>query len=306
MLNKEIQTLKDIAAKIVFGKSYNRGILEDLLSAILKEPVKIINVETEVSWIGSTTKEKVTRSDIRIETTKAFIILEFQNYEDGTYEIRLTGYVAKCIIEQLEKGVKYQDLKKVIVISISDHCTIAEDMPSFYGKSVRVLDENREISIFNTVEHYIVDLKKYRKMKHVDLNDTICQWAEFLIYEKEEKIMEISNKNEKIKEALKEYDRLMGDEETRKELERIREARQETRLALGSARYEGEQIGLQAGKEIGLQEGKKIGVHQGEKAERRKNLKNMLKKGFSDDMIAEILGITKQDLIKEKGLLNVG
>lgn len=282
MLNKEIQTLKDIAAKIVFGKSYNRGILENLLSAILKEPVKIINVETEVSWIGSTTKEKVTRSDIRIETTKAFIILEFQNYEDGTYEIRLTGYVAKCIIEQLEKGVKYQDLKKVIVISISDHCTIAEDMPSFYGKSVRVLDENREISIFNTVEHYIVDLKKYRQMQNVDLNDTICQWAEFLIYEKEKKIMEISNKNEKIKEALKEYDRLMGDEETRKELERIREARQETRLALGSARYEGE------------------------KAERRKNLKNMLKKGIPDDMIVEILGITKQDLLKEKGLLNVG
>jgi len=102
--------------------------------------------------------------------------------------------------------------------------------------------------------------------------------------------MEIAQKNEKIRRAIEEYDRLMGDEETRKELERIKSARQETRLALGSARYEGEQSGLR----------------KGEKLERKKNLKNMLKNGLSDEMIIKILDISKQELLKEKELLGVG
>ena len=84
-----------------------------------------------------------------------------------------------------------------------------------------------------------------------------------------------SRKKWKNKKAIEEYDRLMADEETRKELERIKEARQERRLELGSARYEGreegrtegriegESIGISIGKNIGIEQGRSIGLEQG-------------------------------------------
>ncbi len=305
LIHPNVQPLKDIAAKIVLGKSYNQDILENLLSSIIQEPVEIVKVDVESSWIGSKIEEKITRSDIKIETKKAFILLELQNYPDDTYDIRITGYVAKCIIEQLERGTNYQDLKKVIVISISDHCDVIQDMPGFYGKTIRVLDEYRNIPVFNMVEHYILDIEKYRKCKVVDLNNPIHQWAEFFKYEEEEKLAMVAKKNVNIQKALEEYDRLMGDEEIRKQLESIREARQERRLELGSARYAGREQGLKEGREKGIKEGIKEGKEKGKREEKLETIKYMLKEGASDEFIIKVARITKQELQKEKAVLGI-
>ena len=287
LIHKNVQPLKDIAAKIVLGKSYNRGILENLLSSIIQEKVEIEKVEVESTWLGSHIEEKVTRSDLKIETKKACIILELQNYADDTYDKRIIGYEAKYIIEQLEKGKSYEDFKKVIVISICDHCHVIPEMPSFYGKTVRVLEEYRHIPALNIVEHYILDIQKYRELKEVDLNNPIHQWAEFFKYGEEEKLNMVAKKNINIQKALEEYDRLMGDEEVRKQLERIRQARQERRLELGSA----------------INKGRKEGMKAGAKEEKLKSIKNMLKEGISDELIMKISQISKQELQKEKQAL---
>ncbi len=307
IIHPNVQPLKDIAAKIVLGKPYNRSILENLLSAILQEKVEVERVEVETSWLGSRIEEKVSRSDIKIETKKAIILLEIQNYEDGTYEIRITGYIAKCITEQLEKGIPYQELKKVIVISITDNCDIAPNVPTFYAKTVRVLDEYRDIPIFNLVEHYILDIQKYRKLKEVDLDNRIHQWAEFFKYEEEEKIKMVTKKNIDIEKALEEYDRLMADEEVRKQLQAIHYARLENKIMIESAKYAGREKGIQEGMEKGMQKGmqkgKQEGRKEGKQEERMKHIKNMVKEGLSDELIMKITQITKKELQKEKQVL---
>ncbi len=291
IMHPNVQPLKDIAAKIVLGKPYNRSILENLLSAILQEKVEVERVDVETSWLGSRIEEKVPRSDIKIETKKAIILLEIQNYEDCTYELRITGYIAKCITEQLEKGIPYQELKKVIVISITDNCDIAPNVPTFYAKTVRVLEEYRDIPVFNLVEHYILDIQKYRKLKEIDLDNRIHQWAEFFKYEEEEKIKMVTKKNIDIEKALEEYDRLMADEEVRKQLQAIHYARLENKIMMESIKYEGRQKGIQQGRQEGIQE------------ERMKHIKNMVKEGLSDELIMKITKLTKKELDKEKAVL---
>ena len=61
---------------------------------------------------------------------------------------------------------------------------------------------------------------------------------------------------------------------------------------------EGRAEGIQIGKEEGIQIGKEEGIQIGEEMVERKHINNMLKKGFSLDMIADITGLS-EDKIKE-------
>ena len=82
------------------------------------------------------------------------------------------------------------------------------------------------------------------------------------------------------------------------ELARLREkALHDEASALGHARREGEQIGMEKGEKIGIEKGEKIGIEKGErigiekgKEEERANIAARLKElGLSDDMIKAAL-----------------
>ena len=109
----------------------------------------------------------------------------------------------------------------------------------------------------------------------------------------------IAEQNEKVEKALEEVERLMADKETWIQVERIREARMHQRLALGSAESKGRRIGEQNGIRIG----KELGECEGRLEEKRRTIKNMMKEGLKDDLIAKVTGLSQKELQKQKELL---
>ena len=329
MLSKEIfeyiRPIKDKVFKIIFGKPYNRDILEDFLQAVTGEPVHITNVQTEMYWGGDTLEEKQMRSDMVIETENSCDLLEIQAYHDKEYEARATSYEGKLIIYQLQKIKSYTSLKRMRFISIMDSSHI--DMPEFYGKSIRVLEEYKHIPVFNLVEHYIVDIAKFREIKDMDMHNRLHQWAEFLRFDRREVLEMIAKENNKIEKALKEIDRIMGDEETRRKIQSIWEARIDKEIEINTARdigieigekngyaigeqagiIKGESVGIQKGEKIGFLKGEKSGISKGEKLglekARKTHLISMLQAGIADELIMKVMQISKKELQKEKQAL---
>jgi len=103
----------------------------------------------------------------------------------------------------------------------------------------------------------------------------------------------IAEKNEKIKKALEEMDRLMGEEEVRRSLRAMLNARLERELEINTAREEGEALGIEKGKEVGRQETIQF------------TIKNMIQEGMADELIEKVTGITKKELKKQKELVGV-
>lgn len=275
--------MNDVVAKIIFSNPENVSLLEDLVSTILNKKVHIVEVIPEATWIGSRKEEKTTRTDMLIRTEEEWVLFEIQGYKDVYYEQRITSSVARAINMQLKKGKTYHTLKKVVVISIG--VGYMENPPGFQGKTVRVLEQYKDIQLFNQVEHYFIDLKKYAELKEIDIHNAKHQWAEFFLYERMEVLCKMAKENDKIREGLEILDKLREDENIWIQIERADEARMLHRLEVGTA------------KEDGIAIGEKKGI--------AKTIKNMLKKGMKDDIIKEITGITQKELEEQKALLQV-
>ena len=251
--------------------------------------------------ILNTLEEKQMRSDMVIETENSCDLLEIQAYNDKEYEARATSYEGKLIIYQLQKIKSYTSLKRMRFISVMDSSIVT--MPDFYGKTIRVLEEYKHIPVFNLVEHYILDLAKFKKIQEIDIHNRLHQWAEFLRFDRREVLEMIAKENKNIEKALKEIDRLMGDEETRRRIQSIWEARLDKEIEINTARDIGIEIGEKNGYAIGEQAGMVKGEKLGICKERKKHLTSMIQAGIADELIVKVMQISMKELQKEKQAL---
>ena len=82
----------------------------------------------------------------------------------------------------------------------------------------------------------------------------------------------------------------MSEDEKIQELARLREkALHDEASALGHARREGEQIGIEKGERIGIEKGEKIGIEKGMEKKEQEIAKRLKELGLSDDMIKAAL-----------------
>jgi len=309
VLSKEtfeyIKPVKNQVMKIIFGKEYNQDILQDFLQAILQEEVHIIRVQTEVTWKKNLLEEKTMRSDILVETEEGINLIEFQSYYDGQYEVRLICYEGDLIQDRLLVQKSYNALQKGRIITIADKPVIK--IPGYYEKTVRVAQSNRNIPLLNHIEHYIVDISKFKE--EIDLSNPLHQWIAFLKFENKEVLEMVAEKNERIKRALEEMDRLMGEEDVRRSLQAMLNARLERELEINTAREDGEAVGLKKGLKQGVTQGVKLGRQEGRQEGKREaiqfTIKNMIREGIADELIEKVTGVSKKELKKQKELVGI-
>ena len=108
----------DWAAKRILRDKSNFSILEGLVTVLLNEPVRIIELlESEGNQENPT--DKFNRVDIKAKNSKDEIILvEIQLTRELYYLERILYGVAKAVTEHIRLGDKYDHVKKVYSISI--------------------------------------------------------------------------------------------------------------------------------------------------------------------------------------------
>ncbi len=169
------------------------------------------------------------------------------------------------------------------------------ECPEFHS-CFKVLEVNRHELLTDKCAIHFFELKKINKK--INKNNRMELWLQLINAESEEELEMLRQTNvPEIQKAVMVIHQMSEDEKIQ-ELARLREkALHDEASALGHARREGEQIGMEKGEKIGIEKGEKIGIEKGErigiekgKEEERANIAARLKElGLSDDMIKAAL-----------------
>ena len=249
--------------------------------------------------------------------------VEMQVVKYNNIEKRIMYYWSKLYAGEIHEGQKYNDLNKTIVILISDfELDITKDIPKIHTKWEIREEEYSKIVLTNVLEIHIIEMPKLVQAmvnKKVDNKDKLILWTMFML-SPEELGDEIMEKNEDIKKAKEELDKINQDERI-KELARLRlkhimdtkaiqdygfdegkkaglEAGLEEgiRKGLQQGIEQGLQKGIEQGIEQGLEKGIEQGLEQGKKEEKVEIAKNLLQMGLSTGRIIQATGLSKEEI----------
>ncbi len=305
----------DWAVKRLLRNKANFGILEGFLSELLGEDIKIENIlESESNQEYK--NDKSNKVDLLVKDSKGeLVIIEIQNNREYDYLLRILFGTSKLLIDNMETGMRYSEIKKIISVSIvyfdlgKGEDYVYHGTTNFVGlhkNDILKLSKDEEI-LYKTEsiskiypEYYIIKVNQFDDVA----KSTLDEWIYFL---KREEIKD-EFKAKGLKEAKNKLDILKLSEPERKEYERfIEQVRYEESLIVSN--YEvGEQKGIEKGrkegKEEGIKEGKEEGLKEGKK-EGKKEMsieitKKCLQKGMSISEIIELTGLSKEEIEKLK------
>ena len=285
----------DWAMKRLLRSKANFGILEGFLSELLNEDIKIENIlESETN--KDYKEDKLTRVDLLVKNKKGeLIIIEIQNNREHDYLLRILFGTSKLLIENMNVGMKYSEIKKVISVNIvyfdlghgEDY--IYHGTTSFIGlykKDILKLSQEQQL-LYKTEniskiypEYYIIKVNQFNDVA----KNTLDEWIYFL--KKEEIKDEFKAKG--LQQAKQELNILKLSENDRKDYEHfIDQVRYEESLIISNYRV-GELKGKAEGKAEGKEEGKR--EHNIEIAKKCKL------KGMTIEEIIELTGLSKQEI----------
>lgn len=146
----------DVIFKIFFSRKGNEIFLIDFLNSLLKIKIEKITIREEVNIEQLSVEEKGGRLDLQAELNSGIIVnVELQIRNEFNIEERTTAYSAKVMARNIERGTKYEDIKKVIMINILDYELF--DFEEYVSESVIVLDKHREYEVLNDIKYYFVE-----------------------------------------------------------------------------------------------------------------------------------------------------
>ena len=222
--------------------------------------------------------------------------VEMQMKNERNTEERATEYMGKMISEQLQVGEDYQNLKKSIVIFITNYNFLKRNSYHSVGKMkfdktiedeyVNMgYDEEDELASKYIEVHYI-ELPKFKKRelsKFTKLDQWMC-----IFTQNKEGIMLAEKENKEIEKAINTLDFLSKDPKERE--------RHNSIVMAEYNRLVSEQNFFEEGKEKGRKEGK----IEGKREEKIEIVKKMLKEKLSIEMIEKLTGLSKEEIEKIK------
>ncbi len=300
-MNSETKLIRfDWAIKTVLRDKANFDILEGFLSALLKEDISILELlDTESNQADFDQKFNRVNLLVKDSQQRQFII-EVQNQRMTAYLERVLFGVSKTIVEHLELGGDYRDVKKVISISIlyfnlglgKDY--VYHGQTEFEGihthqplKLRRLMDGNgkwREQNIFP--EYYFINVESFEDVIASDLDE----W----IYLLKHSATRPEFKAKHIDKAQAKLTLLSMTPEERRHYEQFLLNTATDRDVIQTARREGVQEGVQKGLEEGLQKGLQEGVQKGLQEGLQKGLEEGLQKGLQEGEIVAQMAIAQK------------
>jgi len=279
----------DWAIKTILRDKANFDVLEGFLSALLKEDIKVVQLlESESNQ--DTPRQKFNRVDIMVQdSNQKHMIIEIQNEHEADFLERLLFGTSVVIVDNLEIGQPFSEVKKVISISIqyfnlgrgedyiyygSTHFQgvhtkkplIIKKRYSLTDKKFIFKDRNIEKEIFP--EYYLINVERF--------NDEILSDIDEWIYMLKNETIPDSFKSKNIDKAREKLKLAQMSEPERKAYQKYVINTVRDIDMIQTARDEGLEKGLKDGEKIGREEGEKIGRKEGLKEGEIKGMIQML------------------------------
>ena len=213
----------DYIFKRVFAYKGNESVLKDFLEALLKIEIKGIKI-TNPEIIPYEKGEKRGLLDIKAEINDGTMLdVEMQMKNERNTDERATEYMGKMISEQLQVGEDYQDLKKSIVIFITNYNFLKRN--SYHSVGRMKFDKTIEDEYVNMgyekedevaskyIEVHYIELPKFKK-KELSKFTKLDQWM-CIFTQNKEGIMLAEKENKEIKRVINTLDFLSKDPKER-------------------------------------------------------------------------------------------
>ena len=285
----------DWAMKHMLRDKANFGILEGLISVLLGEDVKIVELLESESNQNSD-DDKFNRVDIKAKNSKGhLIIVEVQLTRQLYYLQRILYGTCKAITEHINIGEKYDQVKKVYSISIL-YCDYGRGDDYVYHGETRfkgihtgndLLVSTKEEGVIVPhlprevfPEYYLVRVNVYDKIPETPLDE----WMEYL---KTGKVKE-DTRTPGLQEVKKKLQYLSMSAKERREYDAHMDNIMVQNDVLDTARDEG----YTEGRAEGLEEG----IEKGRAQETTRLAGNMITSGMDDSLISAITGLSLQEI----------
>lgn len=275
---KELTPKNDIIFKKIFGSKGNEDILKDLISAILEEDIKEVEIQKDMQLEKIDINDKTGILDIKALTNdNVQVNIEMQIVKQQNMEKRTLFYWSKLYTQGIHEGEMFHKLKKTITINLLDFNYF--DTKQYHTKWHIVEDIEKDKILTDVLEIHFIELKKFIQTNKMPENNKE-HWLYFIDNTKREMVNMATQKNKIIGKAKEELDYLTGDEE----MKRMAELREKGIRDYNSGMAYAEEKGMQ----------------KGEQKTKIEVVKEMLKKGFSIELIAEITKLSKAEIQKLK------
>jgi predicted transposase/invertase (TIGR01784 family) len=234
----------DFAFKLLFGDERSKNILADFLKAVLPEladeeieELTILDPHLKREFSG----DKLEVLDVKARTrsrktkTERILAIEIQISNIPGMRSRVSYYQSNLITEQLGDGGHYSDLKKAIIIVITDYDFIPESKKCH--TVFRMIEKDEHFQFNDLTEIHVLNLAKLLKIEDGNLAD----WLKFLKAEGEEEFKMLAVKNPIIDEAYQKLQIMSEDEANRMLYQARLKAQRDEYARVQGARQDGRQ-----------------------------------------------------------------
>jgi len=307
----------DWAIKNILRNKANFDILEGFLGALLADEIHVLELlDTESNQESETMKYN--RVDILVKDSQGrHLIIEVQNERESDYLQRLLFGTSKVIIDHHELGQPYQEIAKVISVSILYFNLGAGDDYVYYGSTTfrglhtkqplklrkrEQLKEQfflKEVDIEREIfpEYYLIQVERFEDK----IQSPLDEWIYMLKHEQVRDDFHSRN----INQARQKLSVLTMSEEERRRYEQYLMNVASERDIMQTAHNEGEKLGFEKGRvegeQIGLEKGREEGEQIGLEKGRADMVLRLYHKGKS---MAEIADLTDLPLEMVQGIVN--
>ncbi|GHT01853.1 hypothetical protein AGMMS50276_30820 [Synergistales bacterium] len=284
----------DVVFKLVFGDARYIDIIRAFLVAALDIPeeeydnLKIIDPHLE----RDSPDDKLGILDVRVQLkNKKIISVEIQVKEIPFMAERVAFSTGRNLSRQISPGQKYSQIAKVITIVITNYDIIDSD--DYYHHKFWLYDPEKKVGLTNIMEIHTLEMKKLPESTSDNSKENeLIDWLRLIRSERREEIEMLATKTPEMEMAVGRLKQLSADEKTRM----LYESR-ELYIMDEMARMEGaEARGEARGRTSGRAEGEAIGIAKGEREKALAMAKGLLAKNISLDIIAEVSGLSLDEL----------
>ncbi len=317
---KFVDIKNDIAFRKIFGNEKKTISLISFLNAVLElegddrvVEVTIINPFLLPRIVG----EKASVIDVRATDKKGRqFVIEMQVADKKGFDKRVQYYTAKDYSMQIQKSDDYPLLKPTFFIGILNFNF--GNGKNYLSKHLTIEEETGD-NVLSDIKFAFIQLTKFNKAEN-ELKTLVDKWTFFIKNAKDLTVIPENVDDDGLKEAYIEADKHNWDKEeliaydnigmretdAKQELLKAQEVGQEIGQKIGQKI--GEEIGLKKGEEIGQKKGEKIGLKKGEEIGQKKTMKlmviNLINSGANNDFIAQITGLTIEEIQEIRNELN--
>ena len=280
MKNKNILSPKlDIVFQILFGEVGSENITKDFLNSMLDEEIKEISLNENIILRRENINDKIGIVDVLAKiNNNEYCDIEMQMTDKTNLIERLLYYWSKQYIKSIKKGNKYEELKRTIIILITNFEVRGLETLDFHSKWKIIEEKERKLILTQYLEIHIIEIpKKYKKIEN-DKENKLKEWLSFLENPESEEVLYYMKNNENMKSAKEKLNTLSEDERVR----RLAELREKAIMDEKEAKYTGYTEGRVEGREI----------------TKKEIAKKMKEEKIDMEIIVKVTELTREDIDK--------